>query len=172
MRSHRRATRCADKRVPLTLPGDPVKLARMPEPTITTRAFRIEDYEQACALWNSAEGIEICEGDSRDEIRAYLARNPELSRVAEADGVTAGAVLCGHDGRRGFIYHLAVAPEFRGRGIGKLLVADCMKGLHAAGVTRAIILVSNENSLGREFWLRQGWEEIDGAIPMGLDTHA
>lgn len=142
----------------------------MPEPTITTRAFRIEDYEQACALWNSAEGIEICEGDSRDEIRAYLERNPGLSRIAEANGVIVGAVLCGHDGRRGFIYHLAVSPAVRGRGVGKLLVDDCMCGLRNAGVPRAIILVSNDNSIGREFWLRNGWEDIEGALAMARDV--
>jgi putative acetyltransferase len=135
---------------------------------ITSRAFVIADYERACALWNEVDGVEICEGDSRDEIAASLARNPGLSRVAEEDGVLAGAVLCGHDGRRGFIYHLAVAPGFRGRGVGKLLLDECVHGLHAAGLHRAIILVSHDNSLGREFWLRNGWETID-ALPMARD---
>ena len=140
----------------------------MPE-AITTRAFAIEDYEAACALWNSVEGVEICEGDSRPEILAYLDRNPGLSRVAESAGAVAGAVLCGHDGRRGFIYHLAVAPAFRGRGVGKLLLEECTQGLRAAGMQRAIILVANDNSLGREFWLGNGWEEISEALPMARD---
>ncbi|MGZ5020396.1 MAG: GNAT family N-acetyltransferase [Chthoniobacterales bacterium] len=130
-----------------------------------TREFLMDDYDAAVALWKKIEGVEICEGDSREEIRGYLARNPGLSRVAEENGVMAGAALCGYDGRRGFIYHLAVAQQFRGRGVGKRLLDDCLRGLRAAGLPRAIILVARDNPLGREFWLRNGWEEID-AIAM------
>ena len=133
----------------------------MDDAAIRTRAFMIGDYAAACALWHEVEGVEICEGDSPDEIRAYLDRNPRLSRIAEADGRIAGAALCGHDGRRGFIYHLAVASAFRGRGVGKLLVDDCLRGLREAGIQRAIILVANNNSLGHEFWLRGGWQDLD-----------
>jgi len=137
---------------------------------ITTREFLIGDYDRAVVLWNDVEGVEICEGDSREEIRAYLERNPGLSRVAEENETIAGAVLCGHDGRRGFLYHLAVAPAFRGRGVGQLLLEDCVQGLSAAGIKRAIILVADDNSLGREFWLRNGWEDITGALPMARDV--
>ena len=81
------------------------------EPTggVITREFVLDDYDGTIALWNSVEGVEICEGDSREEIAEYLKRNPGLSRVAEADGKIVGVALCGHDGRRGWIYHLAVA---------------------------------------------------------------
>lgn len=136
---------------------------------VTTREFVIGDYDRAVALWNEAQGVELCEGDSREEIRAYLERNPGLSRVIEVDGTMAGAALCGHDGRRGFIYHLAVSPAHRSRGVGKLLLEDCVRGLGGAGLKRAIILVEEKNSLGREFWLRNGWEDIAGALPMALD---
>jgi ribosomal protein S18 acetylase RimI-like enzyme len=136
---------------------------------ITAREFLIADYHRACALWNEVEGVEICEGDSREEIRNYLERNPGLSRVAEENAVIVGAVLCGHDGRRGLIYHLAVARAYQGRGVGKLLVDDCVRGLREAGIKRAIILVAGDNPLGRKFWLRNGWENIEGAIPMGRD---
>jgi ribosomal protein S18 acetylase RimI-like enzyme len=81
----------------------------------------------------------------------------------------AGAVLCGHDGRRGFIYHLAVAPTFRGRAVGKLLLADCINGLRKARIKRAIILVAGDNPTGHEFWLRNGWEDIAEANPMARD---
>ncbi len=124
------------------------------------------DYDQAVALWANIEGVEICEGDSRKEISEYLKRNPGLSRVVEVDGVMVGAALCGHDGRRGWIYHLAVAQEHRGHGVGKLLVEDCVDGLRKAGLRRAIILVAGDNSTGHQFWLRNGWENIDGAIAM------
>jgi ribosomal protein S18 acetylase RimI-like enzyme len=132
----------------------------------TTREFVLADYDGAVALWMAEEGIEVCEGDSREEIFEYLKRNPGLSRVAEAGGKIVGAVLCGHDGRRGWIYHLAVAPTHRGNGLGKLLIEDCLRGLKQVGLKRAIILVAGDNPAGREFWLGNGWEEITGAIPM------
>ncbi|MEN3369623.1 MAG: N-acetylglutamate synthase [Verrucomicrobiota bacterium] len=134
--------------------------------SVTTREFVIADYDEAVALWREVDGVEICEGDSREEIAEYLARNPGLSRVAEANGIIVGAALCGHDGRRGWIYHLAVANAYRGQGIGKLLLDDCVRGLRAAGLKRSIILVAGDNPAGHEFWIRNGWEDIDGAIPM------
>ena len=125
---------------------------------MTRRDFVIADYEAAVALWDEVEGVEICEGDSREELGEFLARNPGLSRVAEEKGILIGAVLCGHDGRRGWIYHLAVAPAYRGRGIGKLLLKECVQELHRAGIKRAIILVARDNPLGHKFWHSNGWE--------------
>jgi ribosomal protein S18 acetylase RimI-like enzyme len=134
--------------------------------TITTREFVITDYDRVVALWSEVEGLEICEGDSREEIRGYLERNLGLSRVAEENAKMVGAVLCGHDGRRGWIYHLAVARAYRGRGVGKLLLEECCSGLCSAGIKRAIILVAGNNPAGHEFWVRNGWENIAAAIPM------
>ena len=115
------------------------------------------------------EGVEVAEGDSEAEVREYLLRNPGLSRVAVSGDEIIGAVLCGHDGRRGLIYHLAVAPAHQGKGIGQQLLQECVNGLRSVGLKRAIILVSDENARGRSFWLRSGWEDIVGAMPMGID---
>jgi ribosomal protein S18 acetylase RimI-like enzyme len=147
----------------LVTPNQPLPL------TFSTREFRIADFSEALAVWRMLEGVEVAEGDSEQEIREYLLRNPGLSRVALNDDTIVGAVLCGHDGRRGFIYHLAVDPAYQGKGIGRRLLQDCVSGLRNVGITRAIILVSGENAKGRSFWLRSGWEDIPGAIPMGLD---
>ena len=136
---------------------------------ISTREFVIDDYDAAVALWNLLEGVEVAEGDSREGIRAYLLRNPGLSRVAEEDGTIVGAALCGHDGRRGLIYHLAVAPPHHGKGIGKLLVRECVARLRATGIVRALILVAGDNPGAHSFWLRTGWEDVPGAILMGID---
>ena len=137
--------------------------------TISTRAFVIADYDRAVALWRNVDGVEICEGDSREEIGVYLARNPGLSRVAESEREVVGAVLCGHDGRRGFVYHLAVAPAFRGRGVGKLMLDESIRGLRAEGIQRALLLVATDNAKGHEFWLRHGWEDI-AALALALDV--
>lgn len=137
---------------------------------ISTREFVIDDYDASVALWKLMEGrIEVAEGDAREEIRGYLMRNPGLSRVAEEDGTIIGSVLCGHDGRRGFIYHLAVAPTYQGRGVGKLLVGECIALLRAAGITRSLILVARDNSTAHSFWLRSGWEDVPDVIVMGID---
>jgi len=136
---------------------------------ISTREFIIDDYDKAVALWRMVEGVEVAEGDSKEEIRAYLLRNPGLSRVAEENGTMVGAVLCGHDGRRGLIYHLAVAPASHGKGIGKLLVRECLTRLRATGIVRALILVAGDNASAHSFWLRIGWEDITDVIVMGID---
>lgn len=133
---------------------------------VTTREFVMDDYDGAIALWRGVEGIEICEGDSREEIAEYLKRNPGLSRVAVADGKIVGVALCGHDGRRGWIYHLAVAQEYRRQQVGKLVLDACIEGLRRVGLKRAIILVAGDNPGGHQFWLRNGWEDISGAVAM------
>lgn len=137
---------------------------------IITREFSIENYDAAFQLWQRVEGLEIAEGDDRESVAQFLEQNPGLSRVALDGSTVVGVVLCGHDGRRGHIYHLAVDPVYRGCGLGKRLVEECLKRLRAAGVVRAIILVADNNFGGAEFWKRAGWEDIPGAVPMGIDV--
>jgi len=140
------------------------------EEGVSTRVLRIEDYDAVVSLWEAAEGVHIGAGDDRGTIARYLERNPGLSRVAVCgDGRIVGAVLCGHDGRRGLIYHLAVAKEQQGRGIGRRLVSECLAGLRAAGIMRALILVLSENGRGRDFWVEQGFEEMTWVKSLGMD---
>jgi ribosomal protein S18 acetylase RimI-like enzyme len=137
---------------------------------IQTREFQSDDYDAAIALWNRVEGLDVAEGDDRETIQRFLARNPELSRVAFDGSTMVGAVLCGHDGRRGYIYHLAVDPAYHGRGIGKRLIDECLAGLKRAGLERANILVAKDNPRGLDFWRRCGWEDLEGAAAMGIDV--
>ncbi len=136
---------------------------------IDTREFCISDYDAALQVWQRVEGVEIAEGDDREGTAQFLARNPGLSRVAIDGPTIVGVALCGHDGRRGHIYHLAVDPVYQERGLGKRLLDECLDGLRGAGVQRVIILVACDNQRGTEFWKRCSWEEIPGAIPMGID---
>ena len=137
---------------------------------INTREFSISDYDGALQVWQRVEGVEIAEGDDRGGVAQFLARNPGLSRVAIDGAAIVGVALCGHDGRRGHIYHLAVDPAYQGRGLGKRLFDECLDGLRRAGIQRVIILVADDNLRGAEFWKRYGWEEILGAIAMGIDV--
>jgi Acetyltransferases len=138
-------------------------------PAVKTREFRIADYDGAKKLWKRVEGVEVAEGDSRRDLQKYLLRNPGLSRVAEAGTQIVGAVLCGHDGRRGLIYHLAIDPAYRRQALGKRLVRECLAALRKVGIKRAIILVAKDNPSGRFFWRRCGWEDLPAAVAMGID---
>jgi ribosomal protein S18 acetylase RimI-like enzyme len=137
---------------------------------ITTREFLIDDYDAALQLWQRVEGLEVAEGDDREGVARFLARNPGVSRVAIDGSAVVGVAMCGHDGRRGHVYHLAVDPAYRRYGLGRRLVKECLDGLRRAGVLRAIILVADNNFSGAEFWKRAGWEHILGAVPMGVDV--
>jgi N-acetylglutamate synthase len=136
---------------------------------IKTREFSISDYDAALELWQRVEGLEIAEGDDRNGVGQFLARNPGLSRVAMDGATIVGVVLCGHDGRRGYIYHLAVDPAYQAHGLGKRLIGECLGGMRRTGLKRALILVAADNPRGRKFWRRCGWEEVPGPIIMGID---
>jgi len=136
---------------------------------IEIREFSINDYDAAIELWQRVEGLEIAEGDDREGVAQFLARNPGLSRVATDGSGIVGVALCGHDGRRGHVYHLAVDPAYQGRGLGKRLLDESLAALRRTGVKRVIIMVADDNLSGRQFWKGSGYEEISGAIAMGID---
>ena len=141
-----------------------------PPMEIQTREFRVDDYDKAIELWNRVEGLDVAEGDDRETIRRFLERNQGLSRIATNGAAVVGAVLCGHDGRRGYIYHLAVDPTCQGCGLGRRLIDECLAGLKRVGLERVNILVAIDNPRGLEFWKRCGWEDLDGAAPMGRNV--
>jgi ribosomal protein S18 acetylase RimI-like enzyme len=95
--------------------------------------------------------------DTPDQIRRFLERNPGLSTVAESEGRLVGTALCGHDGRRGFIYHLAVDQNARARGVGRRLVEQSLTNLKEAGLTRCHIVVYAHNTAGQKFWEHIGF---------------
>jgi N-acetylglutamate synthase len=135
------------------------------------REFQPEDYAAARALWLATEGVGLSPGDSEDEVRAFLARNEGLSLVAHEGDALVAAALCGHDGRRGYIYHLAVAPSHRRRGLGRALVARCLDRLAAAGIRRGQVSVFATNALAHMFWASLGGQQrsdlVVFSIPLG-----
>lgn len=135
----------------------------------TIRPLTPQDLPAALELWRRAEGVEIAEGDTPEALARYLSRNPGVSHAALVGDSLVGAVLAGHDGRRGFLYHLAVEPRFQNLGVGRTLVERALARLEAQGLCRALILVANNNDSGADFWSRRGWEDMDFARPMGRD---
>jgi putative acetyltransferase len=121
------------------------------------RHFRIEDFDAVIALWRRTESVGLNESDTRRAITTFLRRNPRLSFVAEQGGRIIGAVLCGHDGRRGYLHHLAVSKRHRRRGIGRLLVNACLAKLRKAGIQKCNIFIFANNAAGMKFWAHTGW---------------
>jgi ribosomal protein S18 acetylase RimI-like enzyme len=124
---------------------------------IIISAFTIEWYEEVYFLWEQCEGIALSSADSRENIALYLKRNPAMSFVAIDDGDVAGSILGGHDGRRGYIHHLAVKSEYRRQGLGRKLTEKCVAALQKAGIQKCHLFIFNHNTNGIAFWKAIGW---------------
>ncbi len=118
----------------------------------------IEDYEKVYQLWLSCSGMGLNNlDDSKDGIAKYLDRNPDTCFVAEKSDEIIGVIISGHDGRRGFIYHTAVNPEYRNQGIAKMLVEAAMDALKANGINKVALVVFDRNKDGNAFWEKVGF---------------
>ncbi|HUR47425.1 MAG TPA: GNAT family N-acetyltransferase [Candidatus Saccharimonadales bacterium] len=132
----------------------------------TFRPATEADYDGMMQLWKTCEGLGLIKADSREGISLLLRRNPGLSTVAECYGKIIASVLCAHDGRRGLMYHLAVAPDFRKRGIARTLVKKSMELLQQAGIYRGNVVVYRSNAEGQKFWEKMGWQRRDADVVM------
>lgn len=137
---------------------------------IQIREMHIEDYDRIIALWNDSEGIGLSSADSREEIHRYLKHNPRLSFIAEEGSQIVGAVLCGHDGRRGYIHHLAVNKAHRRKGIGKALVDHCLQSLELEKISRCHIFVYADNPNALKFWEDTGWFKRNELVLMSINV--
>jgi ribosomal protein S18 acetylase RimI-like enzyme len=126
---------------------------------ITITEFSIEEYDEVVSLWNLSEGVGLSGADSKENIQTFLNRNPGMSFVAYDNNVLVGAVLCGHDGRRGYIHHLAVHPDYQSQGIGRMLVDKCLVALKSIGIQKSHLFMFNNNQNGMKFWKRMGWTQ-------------
>ncbi len=126
------------------------------------RLMTIADYDAVYHLWAATPGMGLRSLDDTEAgIRKFLARNPSTCFVAEESGVLTGVILSGHDGRRGYIYHLAVLPASRGRGLGTQLLDAACEALKAEGVNKAALVVFKSNQIGNDFWEARGWQVRD-----------
>lgn len=123
----------------------------------SVRAMSIEDYDAVHALWVATPEVGLSESDTRSATAAFLARNVGISAVAIVDDQIVGAVLCGHDGRRGYLHHLAVSAVCRGRGIARQLIARCFAQLSLHGILKCNIFLFSSNATGAAFWQHNGW---------------
>ena len=128
------------------------------------RELQIDDYAAIMALWRDTDGIGLRDSDSIEGLAVYLERNPGLSFVAELEKQIIGTIMAGHDGKRGYIQHLAVAEDWRGQGIGRQLTTLCLDALAAAGVLKSHVHVYAHNREGRRFWESKGWHHREELV--------
>lgn len=122
------------------------------------RNMTIADYDEVYALWIRIKGFAMRSvDDSREGVARFLERNPKTSVVGIEDGKVVGAILCGHDGRRGCMYHVCVHPDYRLRGIGKEMVVYAMKQLQEEGISKVSLIAFTSNDIGNAFWKTIGW---------------
>ncbi|MGE5680663.1 MAG: GNAT family N-acetyltransferase [Bacillota bacterium] len=133
------------------------------------KEFTIEFYDEAYSLWDNLEGISLSQADSPEGIKTFLIRNPGLSFVALDNNKLIGTVLCGHDGRRGYLHHLAVDKSYQRQGIGRKLAEASLNALHKSGIQKCHLFVVSENYQAQKFWERIGWIKRDDIIIMSFN---
>ena len=126
------------------------------------RKMKISDYDSVFELWTNTPNIGLRSlDDSKDGINAFLNRNPNTCFIALDGNTVTGAILCGHDGRRGYIYHTTVHPDHRNQGIATALIDAAVAALQKEGITRVCLNVMESNEPGKTFWQNRGWEKKD-----------
>ena len=136
------------------------------------RKMTIKDYEKAYNLWTHTTDIGLnTTDDSREGIAQYLLRNPNTCFVAEDDGEIVGAIMSGHDGRRGFIYHAAVNKEYRGKGLGKKLVNSALTALEMEGIHKVALVALEKNISGNIFWEKVGFTVRNDLVYRNKNIH-
>lgn len=129
------------------------------------RCMKPADYAGVYELWTQIKGFALRSiDDSEENIVRFLKRNPDMSYVAEDDGRIVGAVLCGHDGRRGSLYHVCVAEAYRMRGIGTALAKATTQALAREGINQVSLVAFSTNEAGNRFWQKLGWKLRDDLI--------
>ena len=122
------------------------------------RVMTIDDYEKVYGLWKTIKGFGIRSvDDSREGVERFLKRNPTTSVTACEGDELVGAILCGHDGRRGCLYHVCVRKGYRRQGVGKAMVVACMEALKAEQINKVCLIAFTRNDIGNAFWNKIGW---------------
>lgn len=125
------------------------------------REMTIDDYDQVYSLWLVTTKRALSQADSRENIEKYLIHNKGMSLVGIKDGKIIATVLAGHDGRRGFIHHMAVSPDYRRQGIGRSLAKEADNRIKSAGIAKTHIFCYKNNELGQPFWKAMGFKKRD-----------
>ncbi len=137
------------------------------------RTMNIADYHEVYRLWTETQGMGMRSmDDSQCGIVKFISRNPSTNFVAEHQNRLVGVILCGHDGRRGYIYHAAVHGEYRHRGIGKALVTEVLKALENEQINKVALVAYKTNETGNHFWSSMGFTVRDDLVYRNLSINS
>lgn len=132
---------------------------------IVIEKMSTEDFDVVYSLWMQCNGIGLNDTDDSSEgFKRFINRNPDTCFIAKISNITVGTILAGNDGRRGYIYHTAVHPQYRHKGIGTKLVHIAINSLKQMGIGKAALLVFSDNESGNKFWSKLGFTERDDLI--------
>lgn len=122
------------------------------------RAITPADHAALLDLWRRTTGIQLRADDEYEPFCRYLERNPGLSLLVESECAVVASLLVGHDGRRGYLQHLAVDLPWRGRGLANALLDEALRRLQVLGVSKSHVFVLGAAPDALAFWLnRAGW---------------
>ena len=141
-------------------------------PDFSLRPLVSADIPAALALWHHIPGLGMGLSDSPEELVLFLQRNPGLSRIASVDDQFVGTAMCGHDGRRGFLYHVAVDQAHQRQSIGRSMVESCISQLGRCGIKRTAIHLFSTNDVAVKFWQSIGWHLRDDLAVMQIQPLA
>lgn len=134
---------------------------------ILIREFRFpDDYVAIRHLWENMEkGVHVGRSDEPEEILKKVSRDPDLFLVAELEGKIVGSVIGGFDGRRGILYHLAVAKTQRRHGVGSKLLVEIEGKLRNKGCLKCYLMITPDNPEAEVFYQKHGWHYMDYIRP-------
>lgn len=136
------------------------------------KLMTIDDYDKVYKLWADTAGIGMRSlDDSFEGIEKFLKRNPTTNYIAKEENEIIGVILCGHDGRRGYIYHTAVKTDCRNRGTGKALVDAALDALKKEGINKAALVAFTANDLGNKFWQSVGFDARNDLVYRNLSIN-
>lgn len=136
------------------------------------KLMTIEDYDKVYQLWTNTQGMGMRSlDDSLEGIKKFLKRNPTTNYIAQVENKVIGVILCGHDGRRGYIYHTAVKIDYRGIGVGKDLVDVTLDALKKEGINKVALVAFGSNDLGNKFWQSLGFDKRNDLIYRNLSIN-
>ena len=138
-----------------------------PDRSYQLRPLTMDDFQQVTNLWRSTDGMSQLE--SAEELGRFLTRNPNCSILAEENGQLLGAILCGHDGRRGYMYHAAVSALARGRGVGRTMLDYCIGQLRDLKIQRVTLFTLDDNCPAKEFWKHLGFRQRHDITQFAFD---
>jgi len=127
--------------------------------------MKINHYNELYRLWKNDNNIGLSVSDEKNNIKYFLRRNKNLNFVAiNEESEIIGTILCGHDGRRGYLYHVYVKKEYRKLGIAKALIEICLKNLKKIGIQKCHLFVFDNNAEGKNFWSNIEFKKRDDIV--------